>query len=150
MMRKRCNRRPRQTLTNTMHIARWGVAMVTDEAVGMIMKELRTGLDLIKRAEWTPEYWAHLANGINTAQMLAKGGIGANLVEPLKAAEYSLRMLARRFHEHGTKTAYALEIACISEGLDCFHAQLKQTTNNELQDAYKSAEKFKVPGSTNR
>lgn len=122
--------------------------MVSEQAIEELLAPVREGFVAIREGQWNREQWQAVANAMNIAEALAKDGIGPNLMDAIAAAQYGLRMLARRFHEAGTKAAYGVELGLIAEGIDILTAQMQQSTNGDLKKACETAARYDIPGST--
>lgn len=135
-MRKRSAYRQKTVKAiNTMDIAKWAVAMVTEKDRDALLGPIEEAYVVLREGRLQKDTWNCLANCMNIAEALANDGIGPNLLPELMRAQYALRQIARRILEHGSSTVYGLELALVREGIDMFNAQLQQATNGEVRNA---------------
>lgn len=98
-MRKRC-RRKHWPLVNTVATAIEGVQVTAKDKLDQVRVAELTAIDLFTRGQAQPAQWRAIADMLNVAETMAKGGVGPEVLPACEAVTQALER-AHDLHSQG-------------------------------------------------
>lgn len=125
-------------------LQRYGVRKqpVDDEFAAPLEIAAYTALDTITRGQGAKPQWDMLARCLNTAWLLAKGGLGAEAKQSLDESHEAMRRMIPGFEATG-KVAFAslADQHTVEEALSLWAQQLRMATIGEIDSATRIVER---------
>lgn len=115
---------------------------VNDDFAGSLEIIVLSALDTVMRGYGTRSEWDSIANALNQAWLLSSGGVGAEGIPSLEAAQEAMKRAAPGVGETG-KLEFLSEadLHLVEEGLSVWSAQIRMVNIGELDAATRVVEK---------
>lgn len=115
---------------------------VNDAFAGEFEMAALTALDTITRGYGAKSQWDTLANCLNQAWLLAKGGLGAEALDAMNDAHQAMRRMIPGFEANGRLEFVSKEDQeAVETALHLWFQQLRMATIGEIDAATKVVEK---------
>jgi hypothetical protein len=132
MSRKKC-RRKHYRLVNPIEMAIFGAAVTDKSIVDHIRLRNLSAIDAFAKGVATPDDWRTVADYLNVAETMAKGGIGPEVLEPCQAVQEALGEAHRRYKECGRLGLSGPEIQALRELHEFHDLQIQSVTRGEFE-----------------
>lgn len=125
-MRKRCKRKVWSTDINPVAHAIAGAAITDRESLNLLRAREYAALDEMIHGRGTLAHWQTLTDLLNLSEMMARQGIGIEVLDACKAAQEALVNAGKRFEKTGKFGFDGLGIQAIRDLIE--YADLQQSS----------------------
>lgn len=132
MSRKKCHRKV-WPLVNPVSMAILGVQPADENILNEIRLRNLSAIEAFAKGVATPADWRTVADCLNVAETMAKGGIGPEVLEPCKAVQQALGEAHRRFKQVGRLGLSGPEIQALRELHEYHDLQMQSVTRAEFE-----------------
>lgn len=132
-MSRKHTRRKHYKLVNPIEMAMLGVAPAGQEILDDIRTRNLSAIDAFAKGVATPADWRTIADCLNVAETMARGGIGPEVLEPCKQVQSALGEAHRRYRQLGRLGLTGPEIQALRELHEYHDLQIQSVTRAEFE-----------------
>lgn len=132
-MTRKKTRRKHWPLVNPVRMAILGAAPASNDLLDEIRLRNLSAVEAFAKGVATPADWRTVADYLNVAETMARGGIGPEVLEPCRKVQEALGEAHRRYKQMGRLGLTGPEIQALRELHEYHDLQIQSVTRSEFE-----------------